>query len=56
MELLVDEARRDGTTDVLLSVLPGDHSALAFYAKLGFEETGAVHEGEHEMRLTLSTD
>lgn len=54
MELLVDEARRDGATDVTLSVVPGDGSALEFYAKLGFEETGTVHGGEHEMRLLLS--
>jgi diamine N-acetyltransferase len=54
MELLVEEARSDGASEVTLSVVPGDQSALAFYARLGFEETGQVHEGEVEMRLRLA--
>jgi diamine N-acetyltransferase len=53
MELLLDEARRDGASEVTLSVVPGDHSALGFYARLGFEETGEVHGAEVEMRLAL---
>jgi diamine N-acetyltransferase len=53
MELLVEEARRDGAPAVTLSVVPRAGSARAFYARLGFEETGAVHEGEVEMRLVL---
>jgi diamine N-acetyltransferase len=54
MELLVEEARGDGVAEVTLSVVPGDRSAREFYACLGFEETGQVHEGEVEMRLALS--
>jgi diamine N-acetyltransferase len=54
MELLVEEARGDGVAEVTLSVVPGDRSAREFYARLGFEETGQVHEGEVEMRLALS--
>ncbi len=54
MELLVEEARGDGVAEVTLSVVPGDGSAREFYARLGFEETGQVHEGEVEMRLALS--
>jgi diamine N-acetyltransferase len=54
MELLAEEARSDGAAAVTLSVVPGDHSALAFYTRLGFEETGKVHEGEVELRLPLT--
>jgi diamine N-acetyltransferase len=54
MELLIDEARRDGAEHVTLSVVPGDRSARDFYAALGFEETGKVEDGEVEMRLPLS--
>jgi diamine N-acetyltransferase len=56
MQLLIEEARRDGVEQLLLSVVPGDGSARDFYARLGFEETGKVHEGEIEMRLPLATD
>jgi diamine N-acetyltransferase len=54
MELLLEEARRDGARDVSLSVVPQEGSARDFYAGLGFEETGVVHGGEVEMRLVLS--
>lgn len=53
LELLLDEARADGVTEVTLSVVPGPHSALAFYERFGFEPTGAGHGGETELRLTL---
>ena len=56
MELLLDEARGDGVDAVTLSVVPGDGSALEFYRRLGFEETGEVHEGEVVMRFGLSTE
>lgn len=36
-----------------LSVVPGEGSALAFYARLGFVETGEVEGDEHVMRLLL---
>ena len=54
MELLLEEARSDGATEVTLSVVPGEHSAYAFYARLGFEETGKIENGEVEMRLGLA--
>ena len=54
MELLVEEARKDGATAVTLSVLPGERSARDFYARLGFEETGRVRGTEIEMRLPLT--
>jgi diamine N-acetyltransferase len=53
MELLIEEARADGATEVTLSVVPGDGSALDFYAGLGFEETGEIDDGEVAMRLPL---
>ena len=53
MELVLEEARRDGASEVTLSVVPGDHSALGFYSKLGFADTGKVHGSEVEMALTL---
>ena len=55
MELVLDEARRDGASEVTLSVVPGDHSALGFYARLGFEETGEVHDGELVMRVAVAS-
>jgi len=53
MELLLDEAQRDGAKEVTLSVVPGEGSAMAFYARLGFAETGEVEGDEHVMRLSL---
>ena len=54
LELLLDEARADGTAEVTLSVVPGPHSALQFYERAGFVATGEVHGGEAEMRLALA--
>jgi diamine N-acetyltransferase len=54
MELLLDEARADGASEVTLSVVPGEHSALDFYRRLGFVETGKIEHGELELRLSLS--
>lgn len=53
VELLLEEARRDGATHVTLSVVPGENSARDFYAGIGFEETGKVEGGEVEMKLAL---
>ena len=54
MELLLDEARADGMREITLSVVPGEHSALDFYRRLGFEETGKTEHGEVEMGLSLA--
>ena len=51
VELLLDEARADGVDEVTLSVVPGPHSAIAFYERCGFEATGEMHGGEAEMKL-----
>ena len=53
VELLVDEARQDGATRITLSVVPGEHSALDFYARLGFTQTGEEHGGELELELPV---
>jgi diamine N-acetyltransferase len=53
LELLVDEARADGVAEVTLSVVPGPTSASGFYERFGFVPTGAVHDGETELRLVL---
>jgi diamine N-acetyltransferase len=53
LELLVEEARQDGANEVKLSYHPGEHSPHAFYARLGFVDTGEVEDGEVVMRLTL---
>ena len=54
MKLLLAEARSDGVDEVLLNVVPGERSALEFYRRLGFEETGNVQHGELEMRIVLA--
>lgn len=53
LELLLEEARADGVPEVTLSVVPGPHSALAFYERCGFQATGEMHGGEAELKLTL---
>ena len=53
LELLLGEARQDGFREVKLSYHPGEHSPHAFYAGLGFVDTGEVEDGEIVMRLTL---
>jgi diamine N-acetyltransferase len=53
LELVLDEARKDGVDEVTLSVLPGEHSARDFYARFGFVETGEVVHGQLVMSLHL---
>ena len=53
LELLVEEARKDGVDEVKLSYHPGEHSPQAFYTRFGFVETGEVEEGEVVMQLPL---
>jgi diamine N-acetyltransferase len=51
MQLLIEEAKKDGAKEVTLSVVPGERSAREFYARLGFVETGGVDHGQLLMRL-----
>jgi diamine N-acetyltransferase len=53
LELLVDEARKDGVAEVRLSYHPGERSPHAFYTRFGFVDTGEVEEGEIVMSLAL---
>ena len=54
---LVVEWLRDlpGATELLSSYVRGDAGPRDFYLGYGFEETGDVEEGEHVIRLELST-
>lgn len=54
LQLLLDEARADGAAEVTLSVAPGEHSALGFYERAGFEDTGEVAHEQIVMRLRLA--
>lgn len=40
-------------TEMFLSYVPGEHGPRAFYAGLGFQDTGVEDDGELEMRLEL---
>jgi diamine N-acetyltransferase len=53
LQLLLEQARSDGATEVTLSVAPGEHSALGFYERAGFEDTGEVVHDQIVMRLRL---
>jgi diamine N-acetyltransferase len=53
LDLLVEEARVDGVSEMKLSFHPGDNSPRGFYASFGFVETGEVDGEEVVMRLTL---
>jgi diamine N-acetyltransferase len=56
LDRLVEYVRgRPGATELLCSYLPGDAGPGAFYAKYGFIETGAVHDGENVISLALSS-
>lgn len=53
LELLVDEARKDGAGEIKLSYHPGAGSPQDFYARCGFTETGEAEGDEIVMRLHL---
>lgn len=55
LELIIDERRRAGARGLTVSyVLDAVGSPAPFYTRLGFEPTGAVHDGEHVARLDLT--
>ena len=56
LELLLDEARADGAAEVTLCVRPGEHSALGFWERAGFEDTGELEGDQMVMRLGLADD
>jgi diamine N-acetyltransferase len=54
MEAVIEHVRSlPGTTELLLSYVPGDGNPSGFYKRLGFEETDRWEEGERVMRLRL---
>ena len=55
MEQLIDYVlSRPNATELSVSYVPAEGSPQPFYARLGFVDTGEVHEGENVMRLDLS--
>jgi diamine N-acetyltransferase len=55
LDLLVEEARKDGVDAVKLSFHPGEHSPRAFYSRFGFVETGEMEQRELVMRLAVGS-
>jgi diamine N-acetyltransferase len=56
LDLLVERVRSlPGATELLSSYVRGEAGPRDFYLRYGFEETGDVEEGEHVIRLELST-
>ena len=54
IEALIAHARtRPGARCMILSFVPEEGSAEAFYRRFGFTPTGEVTEGEHVMRLAF---
>ena len=54
LQLVIDFVREQTEAkQLLLSYVPGEGSAVTFYERLGFVETGEVEEGENIMKLEL---
>jgi hypothetical protein len=57
VRLVADLVRREGGTELLTSYVEGPGGPAGFYARLGFEPTGARDpDGEVIMRLPLSAE
>ena len=55
MEQLIDYVLgRPNASELRVSYVPAEGCPQPFYARLGFVDTGEVHEGENAMRLDLS--
>ena len=55
LELLIDRIKQQpNATEMLLSAVPGPHSPILFYERLGFVETGEVDHGENVMKLVFA--
>ena len=55
MEQLIDYVLgRPNASELRVSYVPAEGCPQPFYARLGFVDTGEVHEGENVMRLDLS--
>jgi diamine N-acetyltransferase len=54
LQLVIEFVRHQtNASQLLLSYVPAQGSAVTFYEKLGFVETGEVEEGENIMKLAL---
>jgi len=54
IEAIIAHVRtRPGAKELLLSYIPGEGGPRDFYARLGFEETGQIVDGETVMRRSL---
>ena len=51
--LIAHIRQRPAARELLLSYTPGEGNPGPFYRKLGFSETGEIHDGEYVMRLEL---
>lgn len=54
MTTIIDQVRAQNRTALFLSYEPENSYAAAFYARLGFEDTGRVEHGEIVVKLDLS--
>lgn len=56
LQLVIERVkRRPQASEMTLSYVPGEGSPQPFYQKLGFVDTGEVHDGENVMRLELDS-
>lgn len=55
LQLAIDHVRTEypAATEIVLSVVPGEGSAMPFYERAGFVPTGVMHGDEAEMKLAL---
>lgn len=54
MLLIIEYVRtRPAASELILSYVPAEGSPEGFYASLGFENTGKMHDDEMEMKLAL---
>lgn len=54
LQKVIEHVRtRPRATELLLSYVPDKHGPEKFYSKLGFVNTGKIHDDELEMRLEL---
>lgn len=54
MELVIEHVKTlPNASELFLTYIPGEHGPEHFYRSLGFDTTGKVKGGEHEMVLAL---
>lgn len=53
VDAVLDEARRRSQKQATVLWVPGEHGPEAFYLRLGFRETGTVHDGQQVGAIDL---